>query len=103
MAGLRGESSRIYRDEHGESDDEEEETVRRGEAVLVAGIVAAHSLETFWERSLRVAEEPITFERERRDVASVVGLFNSIIIFIFLLNYMHFINPKRGKVLQFVV
>jgi hypothetical protein len=68
VAVLRGESSRIYKDEHDESDEEEEEekdAVRREEAVFVAGNVVSHSFRTFWARSLRVAEEPITLERER--------------------------------------
>ena len=69
MAVLRGESSRIYKDEHDESDEEEEEeekdAVRREEAVLVARNVVSHSLRTFGARSLRVAEEAITLEREK--------------------------------------
>jgi hypothetical protein len=79
VAVLRGESSRIYKDEHDESDEEEEkDAVRREEAVLVAGNVVSHSFRTFWARSLRVAEEAITLERERRDAPFVVRLFNSI-------------------------
>jgi hypothetical protein len=91
VAVLRGESSRIYKDEHDESDEEEEEeekdAVRREEAVFVAGNVVSHSFRTFWARSLRVAEEPITLERERErergDAPFVVRLFNSIFFFSF--------------------
>ena len=68
MAGLRGESSRKRKDEHDESDeDDEKDAVRREESVLVAGNVVSQSFGTFRDRSLRVAEESITSEKERRD------------------------------------
>ena len=68
VAGLRGESSRKRKDEHDESDeDDEKDAVRREESVLVAGNVVSQSFGTFRDRSLRVAEESITSEKERRD------------------------------------
>ena len=94
MAVLRGESSRIYKDEHDESDDEEEEeekdAVRREEAVLVARNVVSHSLRTFGARSLRVAEEAITLEREKereREETHLLLLDSSTLFFFLLLNY----------------
>jgi hypothetical protein len=95
VAVLRGESSRIYKDEHDESDEEEEEeeekdAVRREEAVFVAGNVVSHSLRTFWARSLRVAEEAITLEREKereREETHLLLLDSSTLFFFLLLNY----------------
>jgi hypothetical protein len=94
VAVLRGESSRIYKDEHDESDEEEEEekdAVRREEAVFVAGNVVSHSFRTFWARSLRVAEEPITLEREREREREETHLLlsdsSTLFFFFFLLNY----------------
>jgi hypothetical protein len=93
VAVLRGESSRIYKDEHDESDEEEEEekdAVRREEAVLVARNVVSHSLRTFGARSLRVAEEAITLEREKereREETHLLLLDSSTLFFFLLLNY----------------
>jgi hypothetical protein len=98
VAGLRGESSRKRKDEHDESDEEEEkEAVRREEAVLVAGNEVSHSFGTFWARSLRVAEEPMASEKERRDTLCVVSYSSTSIIF-FLINFAtRILYIQRGK------